>query len=338
MALAIQTVTEEIVLKLALEAKRISGSDNLCLAGGVALNCVVNGKLLREGIFKNIFIQPAAGDAGGAVGAALGAHYLYFGAERSAHGIEDQMSGAYLGPGFSDKEVELMSRKVKAVYTRFDDFSELSKVAATKIAEGSVVGWFQGRMEFGPRALGNRSILGDARNPEMQKKLNLKIKYREGFRPFAPSVLMEDVSTYFELETASPYMLLVAPVKEERREKLPANYAELSLWDRLYFKRSDIQSVTHLDFSARIQTVHKETNPRYWELINEFKNQTGYGVIVNTSFNVRGEPIVCTPHDAYRCFMSTEMDYLVINDFLYCKTDQPDWQNKDKWKVTFKMD
>jgi carbamoyltransferase len=338
MALAIQTVTEEIVFKLAREAKRISGSDNLCLAGGVALNCVVNGKLLREGIFKNIFIQPAAGDAGGAVGAALGVHYLYFGAERSANGTEDEMSGAYLGPGFSDKEVELMSRKVKAVYTRFDDFSALSKVSAAKIAEGSVVGWFQGRMEFGPRALGNRSILGDARNPEMQKKLNLKIKYREGFRPFAPSVLMEDVSTYFDLEAASPYMLLVAPVKEERREKLPANYAELSLWDRLYFKRSDIQSVTHLDFSARIQTVHKDTNPRYWELINEFKQQTGYGVIVNTSFNVRGEPIVCTPHDAYRCFMSTEMDYLVINDFLYCKTDQPDWQNKDKWKVTFKMD
>jgi len=193
-------------------------------------------------------------------------------------------------------------------------------------------------MEFGPRALGNRSILGDARNPEMQKKLNLKIKYREGFRPFAPSVLAEDVSDFFEMDTHSPYMLLVAPVKENRRTMLPENYQDLPLWEKLYHVRSDIQSVTHLDFSARIQTVHKETNPRYWELINAFKVKTGYGLIVNTSFNVRGEPIICTPHDAYRCFMSTEMDYLVINNFVYSKTEQPDWQNKDKWKVNFKLD
>ena len=338
LALAIQTVTEEIVLKMAREAKRITGSDNLCLAGGVALNCVVNGKLLKEELFRNIFIQPAAGDAGGALGAALAVHYIYHGSERVADGKTDGMEGAYLGPDYSEKEIALMNRKVKGVFKKYADFNELSQYVATKISEGSVVGWFQGRMEFGPRALGNRSILGDARNPEMQKKLNLKIKYREGFRPFAPSVLIEDVSEYFELETSSPYMLLVAPVSAGRREKLPENYNTLPLWERLYFKRSDIQSVTHLDFSARIQTVHKETNPRYWELINSFRQLTGYGVIVNTSFNVRGEPIVCSPLDAYRCFMSTEMDYLVINDFLYCKTEQPDWQNKDKWKVKFKMD
>jgi carbamoyltransferase len=308
------------------------------LAGGVALNCVVNGKLLKEGIFKNIFIQPAAGDAGGALGAALAVNYIYFDHNRVADNKTDQMQGAYLGPAYSDKEVELMSRMAKAVYRKYPHFDELSEYAALKISEGNVVGWFQGRMEFGPRALGNRSIIGDARNPEMQKKLNLKIKYREGFRPFAPSVLIEDVTTYFNLEADSPYMLLVAPVQEERREKLPNNYENLPLWERLYFKRSDIQSVTHLDFSARIQTVHKETNPRYWGLINAFKQQTGYGVVVNTSFNVRGEPIVCTPEDAYRCFMSTEMDYLVINDFLFCKTEQPEWQNKEKWKRTFKLD
>jgi carbamoyltransferase len=206
------------------------------------------------------------------------------------------------------------------------------------LSEGSVVGWFQGRMEFGPRSLGNRSILGDARNAGMQKKLNLKIKYREGFRPFAPSVLAEDAADFFDLEVASPYMLIVAPVKETRRKVLPADYDTLSLWDRLYYTRSDIQSVTHLDFSARVQTVQKETNERYWNLLNEFKTQTGYGVLVNTSFNVRGEPIVCTPFDAYRCFMSTEMDYLVINDFLYIKTQQPDWDNKEKWRVNFKSD
>lgn len=338
LALAIQRVTEDIVIKMAIEARKITGSDNLCMAGGVALNCVANGKLLRENIFKNIYIQPAAGDAGGALGAAQAAAFMYFDEERTADGVHDAMSGSYLGPDYSDKEIELMSRKAKAVYKRYDDFEELAKEVASKIAHGNVVGWFQGRMEFGPRALGARSILGDARNPEMQKKLNLKIKYREGFRPFAPSVLAEDVSEYFEQYTPSPYMLIVSPVKESRRKQLPANYFDLPLWDRLYYKRSDIQSVTHLDFSARIQTVHKDTNPRYWGLINAFKQQTGYGLVVNTSFNVRGEPIVCTPYDAYRCFMSTEMDYLVINNYVYCKTDQPDWENKDKWMVKFKMD
>ncbi len=338
LALAIQMVTEEIVLRMAREAKKITGSENLCLAGGVALNCVANGKIVREGIFKNIFIQPAAGDAGGSIGAALVAEFMYFGNERKVEGNFDLMSGTYLGPDYSEKEVEQMNKKVKAVSKKFERFNELGEFIAEKLAEGNVVGWFQGRMEFGPRALGNRSILADARNPDMQKKLNLKIKYREGFRPFAPSVLIEDMQEYFDLDTASPYMLLVAPVLEKRRDILPDNYHHLSLWEKLYIKRSDVQSITHLDFSARIQTVHKETNPRYWELIHSFKKKTGYALVVNTSFNIRGEPIVCTPLDAYRCFMSTEMDYLVVNDFVYCKTEQPDWQNKEKWRIKFKMD
>ena len=338
LALAIQQVTEEIVLKLAKEAKAITGSENLCLAGGVALNCVANGKLLRENIFKNIYIQPAAGDAGGALGAALAASYMYFDEERILPKNFDLMLGSYLGPDFSDKEINSMNKRVKAQSRLYDDFNELSNDVAKKIAKGAVIGWFQGRMEFGPRALGNRSILGDARNPEMQKKLNLKIKYREGFRPFAPSVLAEDVNEYFNLDGDSPYMLVVAPVQENRRKALPEDYFDLDLWDRLYLERSDLQSITHLDFSARIQTVHKETNPRYWELINSFKQETGCGLVVNTSFNVRGEPIVCTPYDAFRCFMSTEMDYLVINNFVYTKTDQLDHTNRDKWRIKFKMD
>ncbi len=340
LALAIQTVTEEIVIKMAKEAKRLTNSDNLCLAGGVALNCVANGKLLKEGIFKNIYIQPAAGDAGGALGAALAVDYMYFDTKRetSNNSTLDNMKGAYLGPEYSDKEIELNNKKTKAVYTKYEDFSELTELVAEKLSNGNVVGWFQGRMEFGPRALGNRSILGDARNPEMQKKLNLKIKYREGFRPFAPSVLAEDCNEYFDLKTDSPYMLLVSQVQKNRLKELPENYNDMPLWDRLYFTRSDIQSVTHLDFSARIQTVHKDTNPRYWELINAFKSLTGYGVIVNTSFNVRGEPIVCTPNDAYRCFMATEMDYLVIGNYVYIKTEQIDWQNREKWQKKFKMD
>lgn len=337
LALAVQWVTEEIVLKMAQHAKELTGADYLCMAGGVALNCVANGKLLRSGIFKDIYIQPAAGDAGGALGAALAVNYLYYKEPRKPHN-PDWMEGSYLGPDYSDKEVLMMSKKAKAVWKRYDAFEDLTREVASKIAEGGVVGWFQGRMEFGPRALGNRSILGDARNPEMQKKLNLQIKYREGFRPFAPSVLTEDKEQYFELDKDSPYMLMVAPVKPERRKDLPEGFHEMPLWDKLYRERSDVQSVTHLDFSARIQTVHQETNPRYWGLINAFKEQTGYGLVVNTSFNVRGEPIVCTPYDAYRCFMSTEMDYLVINDYLYCKTEQLDWENREKWRIKFKMD
>jgi carbamoyltransferase len=338
LALAIQQVTEEIVLKMAHEAKRLTGADNLCMAGGVALNCVANGKLLEAGIFKNIFIQPAAGDAGGALGAAMATSFMYFEEERTLNGSQDLMTGSYLGPDYSEKEIEMMSRKVKSVYKKYTDFEDLTQHVADKIADGKVIGWFQGRMEFGPRALGNRSILGDARNPEMQKKLNLKIKYREGFRPFAPSVLSEDVADYFDLDTDSPYMLIVSPVKEKRRAILPTQFHDMPLWDKLYYKRSDIQSITHLDFSARIQTVHQDTNPRYWSLIHAFKQQTGFGLVVNTSFNVRGEPIVCTPFDAYRCFMSTEMDYLVINDFVYAKTEQPDHDNREKWHVKFKMD
>lgn len=338
LAFAIQQVTEDIVLKMATEAKRITNSENLCMAGGVALNCVANGKLLEAGIFKNIYIQPAAGDAGGALGAAMAANYLYFGSERTADGVNDKMHGCYLGPDYSEKEISTMSLKAKAVYKKHEKNEELNQFIATKLAEGKVVGWFQGKMEFGPRALGNRSILGDPRNAEMQKKLNLKIKYRESFRPFAPSVLKEDCKSYFDISVTSPYMLLVAPVKEDRRNKIPSNYYELPLMDRLYHQRSDIPTVTHLDFSARIQTVDQSTNTRYWNLINEFKRQTGHSLLVNTSFNVRGEPIVCTPYDAYRCFMSTDMDYLVINDFIYCKNDQPDKENKEKWAMNFKRD
>ncbi|MDR0801769.1 carbamoyltransferase C-terminal domain-containing protein, partial [Fluviicola sp.] len=338
LAIAIQKVTEEIVIKMAKEAKRITNSNYLCMAGGVALNCVANGKLLEEKIFKEIYIQAASGDAGGALGAALAVSHMYFEEERVIDYTYDQMNGTYLGPDYSEKEIQSMNKRTNANYRKYEDFNDLTEFVASRLAEGNIVGWFQGRMEFGPRALGNRSILGDARNPEMQKKLNLKIKYREGFRPFAPSVLAEDASEYFDLQADSPYMLVVAPVKESRRVKLPDNYSNLPLWDRLYQQRSNLQSITHLDFSARVQSVYKETNPRYHALIQEFKKQTSCGLVVNTSFNVRGEPIVCTPYDAFRCFMSTEMDYLVVGDFVYTKTEQTDWENKEKWMVKFKMD
>lgn len=338
LAYAIQQVTEEIVLKMAKEAKNITGAEYLCMAGGVALNCVANGKLLRENIFKDIFIQPAAGDAGGALGAALIAHYMYYEQKRVATNGCDAMQGAYLGPEFSDKDAIIAFKKHKAVYSRIDNFNDLCSEVADLLDKGNVIGWFQGRMEYGPRALGNRSILGDARNIEMQKKLNLKIKYREGFRPFAPSVLIESSKEFFDLPVASPYMLLISNVNKERRKILPDNYYELDLWEKLYYERSDVQSITHLDFSARIQTVHKETNPRYWKLINLFKEKTGYGIVVNTSFNVRGEPIVCTPEDAYKCFMRTEMDYLVVNDFILKKKEQLDWKNREKWTEKFKLD
>lgn len=338
LAYAIQKVTEEIVIKMAKEAKRVTGSDYLCMAGGVALNCVANGKLLKENIFKEIFIQPASGDAGGALGAAQIANFMYFDNVRALPKIGDSMKGSYLGPDFSDKEAITAFKKLKAVYQHFDSFEGLCTKVAELLDGGNVIGWFQGRMEFGPRSLGNRSILGDARNREMQKKLNLKIKYREGFRPFAPSVLFENSKDFFDLNVSSPYMLLIADVKKERRKTLPENYNNFNLWDKLYFERSDVQSITHLDFSARIQTVHKETNPKYWELINKFKERTGYGLLVNTSFNVRGEPIVCSPEDAYKCFMRTEMDYLVVNNYILYKTEQPDWENREKWMVKFKMD
>jgi carbamoyltransferase len=336
LALAIQWVTEEIVLKMAAEAKRLTGSTRLCMAGGVALNCVANGKLLKAGIFDDLFIQPAAGDAGGALGAALAAHHIYFNQPLNTNG-SDHMEGSYLGPSYSDKEIETMMKSFKAVAHKLKEES-LYDQTSSLLSEGNVVGWFQGRMEFGPRALGNRSILGDARDTDMQKKLNLKIKYREGFRPFAPAVLAEDCPQYFELNVPSPYMLLIANVNSSRRKSLPGQYHDLPLWEKLYYTRSDIQSVTHLDFSARIQTVHRETNPRFYNLLTEFKRKTGYGVLVNTSFNVRGEPIVCTPADAYRCFMRTEMDALVVGNYLFRKQEQPDWQNKERWMERFEMD
>jgi len=338
MALAIQQVTEEIVLRLACTARQLTRSKYLVLAGGVALNCVANGKLLRAGTFEDLWIQPAAGDAGGAVGAAYAVWHIHDGNEREVNGHGDAIAGSYLGPEFSDKEIRRALQKYDAQARYFDDFRELTHDIAAKIADGNVVGWFQGRMEFGPRALGNRSILGDARNPEMQKKLNLKIKYREGFRPFAPSVLEEDISEYFELDRPSPYMLLVAQVREDKQIPLPEGYHEKPLYDRLYFLRSDLPAITHIDYSARIQSVNRETNPQYWELIQEFKKLTGYGVIVNTSFNVRGEPIVCTPDDAYRCFMRTEMDFLVVGNYVLDKKEQPKLTETGDWRKEFKLD
>ncbi len=338
LGLAIQQVTEEIVGLMAKEARRLTGSEHLCMAGGVALNCVANGKLLSSGTFKDIFIQPAAGDAGGALGAALAAYHIYFEQERSGTTDMDYMQGSYLGPEFAGAEVEKMARRYKAKYTRYPDFGALCDLVAGYIDEGKAIGWMQGKMEFGPRALGGRSILGDPRNPEMQKKLNLKIKYRESFRPFAPSVLTEDCATYFDHQGISPYMLLVMPVQESRRNPLPENYHHGNLKEKLYFKRSDLPAITHIDFSARIQTVHRETNPRYWQLIDAFKKRTGYGIIVNTSFNVRGEPIVCDPDDAYRCFMRTEMDVLVIDNYVFIKPEQPEWLEKDNWQEEFVLD
>lgn len=337
-ALAIQIVTEEVVIKMASEAKRLTGSKNLCMAGGVALNCVANGKLQKENIFDNVFIQPASGDAGGAPGAALAAYHIYFNKERVLSSGLDGMSGAYLGPEFSEIDIRLDAKKYNANFEYHANFDDVAKDVAKLIAEGNVIGWFQGRMEFGPRALGNRSIIGDATNEEMQKKLNLKIKYRESFRPFAPSVIAEDAKDYFDIDSHSPYMLIVQPVKATRRNTLPANFSSLPLKEKLYYKRSDLPSITHIDFSARIQTIHKETNPKYYNLINEFKKLTGYGVIVNTSFNVRGEPIVCTPEDAYKCLMRTEMDYLVVGNFIFDKKKQPKWEEADNWREEYQLD
>lgn len=338
MALAIQQITEEIVIKLAETAKKLTNSDYLVMAGGVALNSVANGKLLATGLFKDIWIQPAAGDAGGALGAAYLGWYLWKEGKRKVNSKPDAMKGAYLGPEFTETDTLGVIRRYDAKHQYFEDFDELTNVVAKKIAEGNVVGWFQGRMEYGPRALGNRSILGDARNSEMQKKMNLKIKYREGFRPFAPTVLEEDIQEFFVMDRPSPYMLHVIPVQEKRLKPLPEGYHSLPLYDRLYHLRSDVPSITHIDYSARIQSVNKNTNPKYWKLINEFKNQTGYGVIVNTSFNVRGEPIVCTPDDGFRCFMRTEMDYLVIGNYLFDKRQQQELKNDSNWKEEFKLD
>ncbi len=319
LALAIQEVTDEIVLKLAATAKKVSGCENLVLAGGVALNCVSNGKIYESGLFRNIWIQPAAGDAGGSVGAALAVWYEHLGNSRIVDS-NDSMSGSYLGPAYQVQDIKRLIQKFDIPHRHFEDFDELAKYTASLIDSGKVIGWFQGRMEFGPRALGNRSIIGDARNPEMQKKMNLKIKFRESFRPFAPAILEEDIAQFCSHDVLSPYMLLVLPVLQSRCKPLPENYFQADLYDRLYFERSDVPAITHIDFSARVQTVSRKTNDRFWTLINEFKKLTGYGIVINTSFNVRGEPIVASPDDAMRCFMNTEIDYLVINNFLFDKT------------------
>jgi len=338
MALAIQQVTEDVILSLARTAKKLTDCKYLTMAGGVALNCVANGKLLRENIFKDLWIQPAAGDAGGALGAALAAWHIKEGENRQTDGKYDKMRGAYLGPEFSDSDILRITRRYQASYNYYADFDKLCHEIAEIMSQGNVVGWFQGRMEYGPRALGNRSIIGDPRLPDMQKKLNLKIKYREGFRPFAPSVIEEEIGTYFDLDRPSPYMLLVAMVKEDHQNPLPDGYENMEMYERLYHLRSDIPAITHVDYSARIQSVNKNTNERYWKLINTFKEDTGYGVIVNTSFNVRGEPIVCTPDDAYRCFMRTEMDFLVIGNFLFDKKNQPEWRDKTDWRSEYSLD
>jgi len=338
MALAVQQITEDVVLHLARTARELTGKKHLVMAGGVALNCVANGKLLREGIFEDIWIQPAAGDAGGALGAALAAWHIGKKAPRANLTTPDAMKGAYLGPAFTTKDVERVGRRYGAPFKRFTEFDQLFAEVADIISQGNVVGWFQGRMEYGPRALGGRTIIGDARNPEMQKKLNLKIKYREGFRPFAPSVLEESIGEYFELDRPSPYMLLVAPVAKERCNSLPSDYHEQDMMKRLYFLRSDVPAITHVDYSARIQSVNRSVNPRYWELIHTFKERHGCGLIVNTSFNVRGEPIVCTPDDAYRCFMRTEMDYLVVEDCLFSKAEQPAWTEEKDWREDYGLD
>ena len=321
LALAIQMVTDEIVIKMAKEAKRLTNANALCMAGGVALNCVSNGKLHAIKIFDQFFVQPAAGDAGGALGAALAAYYIYFNQQRIINDADD-MKGSLLGTVFSDNDILLMAEKNKAVYKIYKNENQLLEDVALLISNGNVIGWHQERMEFGPRALGARSILADARDTEMQKKLNLKIKYRESFRPFAPAVLEEDVHEFFELNEPSPYMLLIKNIKESRRNKLPDNYSSLSLSEKLHFKRSDLPAVTHIDYSARIQTVNKKNNLKFYNLLMAFKKITGYGVLINTSFNVRDEPIVNTPEDAYRCFMNTEMDYVVIGNIVFDKKQQ----------------
>lgn len=321
LALAIQQVTEDIVVRLAHTARQLTGCDYLVMAGGVALNCVANSKIKEAGLFKDLWIQPAAGDAGGALGAALAGYYIYMEKERTCIDGKDTMKGAYLGPSFSDKEIEKVLKQLEADYTYYDDFTELATITSTRLAEGKIIGWFQGKMEFGPRALGNRSILADPRSPEIQKTLNLKTKFREGFRPFAPSILEEDAKLYFSLEGKSPYMLLTAPVKEKWR--LPETNIDSDLYKRLYHQRSVIPAVTHIDYSARVQTVAKESNPRFYQLLHSFKKQAGIGMLVNTSFNVRGEPIVCTPKEAYKDFLFSGMDYLVLGNFLLQHDKQP---------------
>jgi carbamoyltransferase len=337
LARSVQEVTEMAILNMARYVKKETGKKNLCLAGGVALNCVANGKILRDGLFDNIWIQPAAGDAGGALGATLAVWYQYLGFSRTVNGNLDFQKGSYLGPEYRDEEIREFLETQQIPFRELER-DEIINLTAELLAQENVIGWFRGRMEFGPRALGTRSILGDARSPKMQKKLNLKIKFRESFRPFAPSVLAEKISNYFELDKPSPYMLLVAEVKKELQRSMSDEELKLFGIDKLNIVRSTIPAVTHVDYSARIQTVHKETNPDYWDLIKKFQELTGYPVIVNTSFNVRGEPIVCSPEDAYRCFMRTEMDYLVLGNFLLDKSGQPAFADKKEWQKEYKLD
>jgi carbamoyltransferase len=322
LAASVQAALEEAVTRMTRALGAETGMKNLCLAGGVALNCVANGKVLREGHFERIWVQPASGDAGGSLGAALAAYHLFKGQPRTARKCCDNMQGAYLGPEFSQQEIEARLTAIGAKFTSLSD-EELVNASACALVQQKALGWFQGRMEFGPRALGARSILGDARSPSMQSLLNLKVKYRESFRPFAPSVLREDVADWFEMDCDSPYMLLVADVVEHRRKQMTAEQQKLFGIEKLNVPRSDIPAVTHVDYSARIQTVHRETNPRYHALITRFKELTGCPVIVNTSFNVRGEPIVCTPEDAFRCFMGTKIEALAIGNCFLRKEEQP---------------
>lgn len=336
LAASIQKVTEEIVIKQAKAVAKETGKKNLCLAGGVALNCVVNGILLREKLFDEIWIQPAAGDAGGALGAALAFWHMDYGAGRSKPRKTDTMQGAFLGPEFSNEEIESELKSLGAKYRIVQD-SELIDTLATALSDQKAIGWMQGRMEFGPRALGARSIIADPRSSHMQKLLNLKVKYRESFRPFAPSILAEDLSDWFECDARSPYMLIVAEIKKEKRRSMTIKEKALFGIDKLNVVRSTIPAVTHVDYSARIQTVHKNTNPRYHELITRFKDLTGCPILVNTSFNVRGEPIVCTPKDAFQCFMGTDLDMLVIGNFIMLKSDQNESLGK-RYEHSFDLD
>ena len=336
LAASIQAVTEEVVLRLVRSIVEETGIKNVCLAGGVALNCVANGKVLRDGAADEIWIQPAAGDAGGALGSALVAAHLLNDVPRRVNGARDRMKGSYLGPEFSQQETEVRLSEMGAVWSSFKEH-EMIIATADALAEGQAVGWFQGRMEFGPRALGGRSILGDPRSPEMQKHLNLKIKYRESFRPFAPSVLREDIYDWFEMDADSPYMLLVGDVKDVRKREMTSEQEALFGIEKLNVPRSDIPAVTHVDYSARVQTVHRDTNPLYYDLLLAFKKRTGCPVLVNTSFNIRGEPIVGSPEDAFRCFMGTELDLLVVGNCLLRKPDQ-DHTLKQNYTNSFDLD
>jgi carbamoyltransferase len=337
LARSVQEVTEEIMLRMAKHVKKQTGQKNLCLAGGVSLNCVGNGKILRSGLFDKIWIQPAAGDAGGALGAALIAHYHHNNNKRISTGNRDVQKGSYLGPAYRDEQIKSYIDE-NGLKGRYYDHDDLIEKVTEYIDKGKVIGWFQGRMEFGPRALGNRSIIGDARSAEMQRKMNLKIKYRESFRPFAPSVLSDQAKNWFELDEESPYMLLVANVKKEKLHSLTEEQKSLKGLDLLNLVRSEIPAVTHIDNSARIQTVNKSDNPLYYDLINRFYTKTGCPVIINTSFNVRGEPIVESPSDAYICFMRTEMDVLVLGHYILLKDEQPEFKEKSNWKQEYELD